>query len=60
MDCSGNKQLSLAEIDLGILNYLGHDFHMMKPGRKKRQFFLYLYFPYFMFLAIKMVAVYFL
>jgi len=34
MDVSGNNNLSLAEIDLGILNYLGEDFHEMKPAVK--------------------------
>jgi len=32
MDASGNDQLSLAEIDLGILNELGEEFHLMKPA----------------------------
>lgn len=32
MDSSGNDQLSLAEIDLGILNELGEEFHLMKPA----------------------------
>jgi len=31
-DASGNDQLSLAEIDLGILNVLGEEFHLMKPA----------------------------
>jgi len=34
MDQSSNNNLSLAEIDLGILNYLGEDFHEMKPAVK--------------------------
>jgi len=29
---SGNDSLSLAEIDLGILNVLGEEFHLMKPA----------------------------
>jgi len=32
MDKSGNGQLSLAEIDLGILEFLGSEFHIMKPA----------------------------
>jgi len=34
MDQSGNGQLSLAEIELGVLNYIGEDLFLMKPAMK--------------------------
>jgi len=34
MDLSGNGQLSLAEIDLGILNFVGEECFIMKPAIK--------------------------
>ena len=33
-DSSGNGQLSLAEIEVGILSYIGEELYLMKPAVK--------------------------